>query len=181
MDAVKETVESAVEESIKRHVANATFTTTNHQGTVNNNTTTLPPQLQNLPPGYSVHEIPPEHVANAARMTKATVPDWQLAMQSFFDKMDARLKNQENALKDITNSGGLGGNNNGYRGGGNNNGYRGAGGGYRKRKNVSKYCWTHGACSHDSRSCNNKAQGHQNNATFQNKLGGSTRFCNPQE
>ena len=91
-------------------------------------------------------------------------------MQSFFDKMDICLKEQENALRDITNSGG--------GGSGNNNGYCGGGGRYCKRKNVSKYYWTHGACFHDSRSCNNKSAGHKPTATFQNKLGGSTSFCN---
>ena len=177
---LKNSVESTVAASIKRHVANSTFNTNGNQRTINNSTN-LPPQLQNLPPGYSDQEISPEHVANAARMTQEATPDWQVAMQSYFDKMDACLKDQESALKDINNGGGGGGNFNGYCKGGNNYDYCGAGGGYCKRKNVSKYCWTQGVCSHDSSSCNNKAPGHQNNATFQNKLGGSTRFCNPQE
>ena len=47
----------------------------------------------------------------------------------------------------------------------------------RSRSNISKYCWTHGACAHDSRDCNNKAPGHKDDATFANKLGGSTLYC----
>ena len=31
---------------------------------------------------------------------------------------------------------------------------------FRHRRNTSKYCWTHGACSHEGGDCNAKAQGH---------------------
>jgi hypothetical protein len=48
----------------------------------------------------------------------------------------------------------------------------------RKRTNISKYCWSHGACTHSSTECNRKKPGHQDNATFSNKLGGSTYYCN---
>ena len=48
----------------------------------------------------------------------------------------------------------------------------------RHRHNVSKYCWSHGACAHDGKDCKNKKQGHQDGATFNNKMGGSTAFCN---
>ena len=37
------------------------------------------------------------------------------------------------------------------------------------------YCWTHGACFHPGHKCRNKAQGHQDNATFQNRMGGSVK------
>ena len=55
----------------------------------------------------------------------------------------------------------------------------GQGGGpqLRRRRNTSKYCWTHGACSHSSAECNNKREGHQDSATFANKQGGSTYYC----
>lgn len=36
------------------------------------------------------------------------------------------------------------------------------------------YCWTHGACRHTSDTCNTKAPGHRDEATFTNKLGGYT-------
>ena len=166
-DSVETAVEAAVENSMRRHVANATFATNHNNGTINNNAN-LPPALQHLPPGYTLEEICPpirDHHANAT--TK--VPEWQQAMKTFFDKMDSRLQAQERTLRDITNNGN------------NANGGNGGGGGYRKRKNTSKYCWSHGACAHDSRSCNNKKAGHKDGATFSNKMGGSTRFCNPQE
>ena len=45
-----------------------------------------------------------------------------------------------------------------------------------KRK-VDHYCWTHGACGHPSNKCRNKKPGHQDNATLDNKMGGSTYYC----
>ena len=85
--------------------------------------------------------------------------------------MDAQFKAQEKALRGLAKANPNGG------GGGSRNG----GGGYRRRNNTLKYCWSHGACAHDSRSCRNKKDGHVDHATFQNKYGGSTKFCNPQE
>jgi len=46
-----------------------------------------------------------------------------------------------------------------------------------KRTNVSKYCWSHGACAHDGKSCNQKRQGHKDEATFTNRMGGSSAYC----
>ena len=45
------------------------------------------------------------------------------------------------------------------------------------RRTTSKYCWTHGACAHSSKDCRNRQEGHREEATFSNKLGGSTAFC----
>ena len=95
------------------------------------------------------------------------VHEWQKAMQSFYENTDTRLKNQKSAIKLLLNRNKGGGK---YRENANNR----SGGRYRKRKNTSKYCWIHGACAHDSRSCSNKKEGHQDGATFSNKLGGST-------
>ena len=49
--------------------------------------------------------------------------------------------------------------------------------GNRRRRNKSKYCWSHGACAHDSKSCQAKKEGHQDDATFNNKMNGSTAYC----
>eukprot|EP00957_Ditylum_brightwellii_P204602 15340080-Ditylum_brightwellii.AAC.1 len=38
---------------------------------------------------------------------------------------------------------------------------------------TNKYCWNHGGCNHFGSNCKYPAQGHQNKATFQNKMGGS--------
>ena len=77
-----------------------------------------------------------------------------------------------------------GGRNGGGNGGGGNNDPNGGGG---QNNNINprtgrpyrRYCWTHGCCAHWSRNCNNKAQGHKDNATFRNRLGGSNRNCLP--
>ena len=46
-----------------------------------------------------------------------------------------------------------------------------------QRARTDKYCWTHGACGHKGKRCKNKAAGHKDEATFSNKMGGSTAFC----
>ena len=46
-----------------------------------------------------------------------------------------------------------------------------------RRINVSKYCWTHGACAHISLECHNKKVGYVDHATFDNKCRGSTFYC----
>ena len=45
------------------------------------------------------------------------------------------------------------------------------------RTDLRRYCWTHGACSHSSDRCRNPADGHNNQATFKTKMGGSESFC----
>ena len=45
------------------------------------------------------------------------------------------------------------------------------------RKNISKYCWTHGACAHSSSECPEPAKGHKVTASFQNKMDGSLARC----
>ena len=45
-------------------------------------------------------------------------------------------------------------------------------------RDVSHYCYTHGACSHDSKDCFKQGNNHNDNATFANKMGGSTSYCN---
>ena len=47
------------------------------------------------------------------------------------------------------------------------------------RFDKSKYCHSHGACNHDGKDCRNKRHGHKEAATFDNKMGGSKRFCQP--
>ena len=70
--------------------------------------------------------------------------------------------------------------NHGYlkgRGGG-RGGSRGRGrsrGGCGENQRELKYCWTHGLCSHNGRECNNPMQGHQPEATLENRMGGNMR------
>ena len=44
-----------------------------------------------------------------------------------------------------------------------------------QKKRRIFYCWTHGAGLHSGDRCLNKAPGHQANATFKNRMGGSTK------
>ena len=49
-----------------------------------------------------------------------------------------------------------------------------------RNKNNKSYCWTHGRTrnnSHTSKTCRNKAKGHNDDATLENRLGGSNRYC----
>ena len=53
----------------------------------------------------------------------------------------------------------------------------------KKNANANKnrpkhYCWSHGRCGHKGVDCRNKKNGHQDNATFANKMDGSTKGCN---
>ena len=45
------------------------------------------------------------------------------------------------------------------------------------RKKIDKYCWTHGGSGHTSITCRAKAPGHQDNATFENRLGVLNAYC----
>ena len=46
-----------------------------------------------------------------------------------------------------------------------------------RRRRGQKYCWTHGACNHNSSDCKSKAQNHIDTATFKNRQGGSNKGC----
>jgi len=51
-----------------------------------------------------------------------------------------------------------------------------------KNRNASKkttklYCWTHGACAHKGEDCNKPTDGHKKEATFANRMNGSTKNC----
>ena len=52
---------------------------------------------------------------------------------------------------------------------------------YTTRDNTSEYCHTHGACAHPGKFCKRKQPGHKDEATFVDKMGGSTSFCQPCE
>ena len=38
---------------------------------------------------------------------------------------------------------------------------------------MNKYCWTHDLCGHNGSVCRAKADGHKDNATYDNRMGGS--------
>ena len=45
------------------------------------------------------------------------------------------------------------------------------------RRQTDVYCWTHGGCNHSSQTCQRKAAGHKDGATFDNRQGGSNAYC----
>jgi len=60
-------------------------------------------------------------------------------------------------------------------GGGNNGGSTNNNGIQKNRVGHTKYCWTHGLCNHISKECKNKREGHKDDATFKNRMGGSSK------
>ena len=46
-----------------------------------------------------------------------------------------------------------------------------------KEKKDRRYCWTHGSCAHTGAECNHPADGHKKEATFANRMNGSTKGC----
>ena len=47
----------------------------------------------------------------------------------------------------------------------------------KKERSERKYCWTHGACAHNGSECNYPKEGHKKDATFSNRMEGSTKDC----
>jgi len=44
-------------------------------------------------------------------------------------------------------------------------------------RTFNKYCWTHGGCAHTGTDCLYQVPGHKTEATFEDKMGGSTLNC----
>ena len=65
------------------------------------------------------------------------------------------------------------------RGGQGGRGGRGGGRGVPFVRRYNIYCWSHGGCAHSGIPCRGKLEGHQDAATFENKMGGSTANCPP--
>ena len=49
----------------------------------------------------------------------------------------------------------------------------------RTGKKWKRYCWSCGCCPHSGKYCQNKLPGHKDEATFNNRMGGSNKFCRP--
>ena len=90
-------------------------------------------------------------------------------LQQQFNNMNSTINNRITGGQNSGSTTGNGGINSGRNNGGNNQRFT--------RTNISKYCWSHGACAHGSSECNSKREGHKENATFENKQGGSTSYC----
>ena len=75
------------------------------------------------------------------------------------------------------NQGGRGGRGRSNRYGRDGRNGRGGRGGRGASRRERKYCWTHGLCAHNRKECNSPAQGHQQQATLENRMGGNTNGC----
>jgi hypothetical protein len=95
-----------------------------------------------------------ENKANAAMNTDPSV-----VMQMEMLKLIKSLQKEVNDMKS---------NKGGGRGGNRNN---------QGRRFTHLYCWSHGACGHKGRDCRWKKEGHKDEASFKNKMGGSMRYC----
>ena len=49
----------------------------------------------------------------------------------------------------------------------------------RTGKKYKRYCWSCGCCPHWGKDCTDKKPGHQDGATFKNRMGGSNKNCLP--
>ena len=114
--------------------------------------------------------------ANSAAMNATLENNLSAQMANMFKKVQAQLDQMKKEMKAKPTP---------VEGGSNEN----ANGGNKKkrktpdnptfnRRTTSKYCWTHGGCAHNSNECTAKAEGHVDNATFEDKKGGSKAFCN---
>jgi hypothetical protein len=125
-------------------------------------------------------DIPSEHSSSPTEITpsnnqmNATTQQGQQAiiaaiqqLQQQFNNMNSTINNRITGAQ--TSSTTTGNRNSGSNNSGNNQRFT--------RTNISKYCWSHGACAHDSSDCNSKREGHKDGATFENKQGGSTAYC----
>ena len=110
---------------------------------------------------------PVEEKVNAAAST-----DTNLTMQMEMLKLIKSLQQEVSGLKNSNRNNHN--NRNNYRGNRNNNQHSDN---YRGRPVTNRYCWSHGGCNHNSSNCRTPRDGHKNDATFANKMNGSTSYC----
>jgi hypothetical protein len=156
----------------------------------------IPEPIPAPPPPLPLDQ--PTDVANSLQRRETDLQSRETAMMAQMQEMMMNLmRNNGNNGNHNGNNGNNGNNSNGYNGhntsGYNGNNYRpynSRGGGYQGRgrgrgrsggnsrsPQAKQYCWSHGACAHAGRTCNTPAPGHQNDATFDNRLSGSTSGC----
>jgi hypothetical protein len=113
-----------------------------------------------------------EHMAYATQQNQNLEEQLQ-ALQMVVSTLQSQGNNQ------IQGRGG-GGRGRGSGRGGRGNGQEGQGsrtGRGNSQRPSRQYCWTHGNCGHIGAGCHTKAEGHVDQATYQNRQGGSTYGC----
>ena len=109
-----------------------------------------------------------QHQANAVQSDPV-----QMEMLKLLQQIQLSMSSQQPA-QTLTPQGG---NNRGNKGGGNRVPRKTRDNSTYPRRVTDKYCWTHGGGSHISAVCNSKFTGHQDGATFANRMGGSNAYC----
>eukprot|EP00957_Ditylum_brightwellii_P201372 15325350-Ditylum_brightwellii.AAC.1 len=125
-------------------------------------------QQQNTPPTLSryPHYQP---AANDMLQQQHTIPQQQHVMPPYPYSMYPPMPMWQQSLNNVTNT---------YQQQGETRHKQGGGSKCKRQHqqqqyqpNINKYCWTHGGCNHFGSNYKYPAQGHQNNATSQNKMG----------
>ena len=120
-----------------------------------------------------------QHVVNSASATTSTQQQLlqQIAnLQQTVTQMQFQLNTPgQIPFYDASGRGGAGRSGGYGRGRGNGRG----GGPLRYPRRYNLYCWLHGGCGHLGGRCRDKKDGHRDEATFENKMGGSTLNCPP--
>ena len=113
------------------------------------------------PPPEPVPEPPVQQVANSATNTDPVISHLITQLQQMQQSHNKQIQQLVSLCQPTTNN---------NRNQNNNRNWN-----WRRNPNTSRYCWTHGGCNHDGNHCRNPAEGHQAQATFTNRMGGSTR------
>ena len=132
-----------------------------------------------------IGNVPPPTNENANAMVEqpANATDFATMLQQVLQLQSQTMLAMNNQLTGNNTTGGGRNSNRGRRNNSNNN--RGEnrtntnknenkGATNNKNRATPAYCWTHGWCLHSGESCRNKAAGHKDEATVDNRLGGST-------
>ena len=125
---------------------------------------------------------PPPPIEQQANITKTS--DNPATVQSEMMKLLQSLQQEVKGLKLANNPNNLNNQNNPNNQNRQNSNYKGNNYDPNFNRNRTSqprsrelYCWSHGACGHKGSDCKRSKDGHKNDATFNNKLGGSTYGC----
>lgn len=129
------------------------------------------------PPAVYGHDMDPPAPPTAPVANLATTPpDISAVLQSVLQMqnqmMQDMLANQNNNRRNNRRNQRRNHNDGGGRGDGNRGGSRTGRGNYQRP--TPAYCWTHGWNHHSGAECRTPATGHKNEATVNNRMGGST-------
>jgi hypothetical protein len=141
-----------------------------------------------IPESLPAPALPPplDHPTDVANSLQCRETDLKSRETAMMTQMQEMMMNMMRNGNNGNNSNGQNGNNGNRYSNRNNNrggGYQGRGCGAQgrsggtNRSQPKQYCWSHGSCAHAGTTYNTPATGHQNAATFDNMMNGSTTGC----